>query len=70
MVSVTTPIALEEGVAKQVGVVLAKPTPSPSGSLRAPPADPLQTAGAIVSIILALAAAVLAYRVLRGGRGL
>jgi hypothetical protein len=52
------------------GVALAKPTPSPSGSLRAPPADPLQAAGAIVSIVLALAAAVLAYRVIRGGRGL
>ena len=52
------------------GLVVAKPTPSPSGSLRAPPADALQAAGAIVSIALALAAAVLAYRLIRGGRGL
>ncbi|HVF52912.1 MAG TPA: hypothetical protein VNC78_04810 [Actinomycetota bacterium] len=45
-------------------------TPSPGSTLRPPPADPLQTAGAVVGIALALAAAVLGYRILRGGRGL
>lgn len=44
--------------------------PSPSPSFRAPPADPLQTIGAVVAIVLAVAAAVLGYRIIRGGRGL
>ena len=46
-------------------------TPSPSPTvLQAPPAVPLQTVGALVAIALALAAAILGYRVIRGGRGL
>lgn len=53
-----------------VEMAAPKPTPSPSGTLRAPPAGGLEIAGAIVSIALALAAAVLAYRVIRGGRGI
>ena len=44
--------------------------PSPSAIFRAPPSDPIQTIGASVAIILALAAAVLGYRIIRGGRGL
>ena len=44
--------------------------PSPSGLLRTPPSDPIETIGASVAIILALAAAVLGYRIIRGGRGL
>lgn len=49
----------------------ATPTPSPTSTvLKAPPADPLQTAGAIVAILLALAAGILGYRIIRGGRGL
>ncbi len=50
----------------------ATPTPlvTPTGPLRAPPNDPLESAGAIVAIALAVAAAVLGYRILRGGRGL
>ncbi|MBA2273972.1 MAG: hypothetical protein H0W21_08760 [Actinobacteria bacterium] len=52
-----------------VVVIGVKPTPSPTG-LKAPVADGLQTAGAILSIVLALAAGVLAYRVIRGGRGI
>lgn len=44
--------------------------PSPSGILRTPPSDPIETIGASVAIILALAAAVLGYRIIRGGRGL
>ncbi|CAN5367807.1 hypothetical protein BH20ACT22_BH20ACT22_15940 [soil metagenome] len=52
-----------------VVVVAVKPSPSPTG-LKAPAADGLQTAGAVLSIILAIAAGVLAYRVIRGGRGI
>lgn len=44
--------------------------PSPSPTLRAPAADPLQTVGAVVAITLALVAAVIGYRIIRGGRGL
>lgn len=44
--------------------------PSPSPTFRAPPADPIQTIGAGVAIVLALAAGVLGYRIIRGGRGL
>jgi hypothetical protein len=44
--------------------------PSPSPNFRAPPADPIQTIGAALAIALALAAAVLGYRIIRGGRGL
>jgi len=46
------------------------PIPTPSGTFRAPPADPIQTIGAAVAILLALAAAFLGYRIIRGGRGL
>ena len=45
------------------------PSPSPTG-LQAPPADPLQTVGAIVAIVFALIAGVIGYRIIRGGRGL
>ncbi len=45
-------------------------SPTPLTTHRAPPADPLQTAGAFVAIALALAAAVMGYRIIRGGRGL
>ena len=44
--------------------------PTPHPSLRAPAADPIQTVGAALAIVLALAAAVLGYRIFRGGRGL
>jgi hypothetical protein len=57
---VTQPIAM---------VGTPRPTPSPT-VLRAPPAGALESAGAIVAIVLALAAAVLGYRIIRGGRGL
>ena len=46
-----------------------RPTPSPT-VLRAPPASSLEIAGAVLAIALALAAAVLGYRIIRGGRGL
>ena len=44
--------------------------PSPTGILRTPPSEPIETIGASIAIILALAAAVLGYRIIRGGRGL
>ncbi|MDQ4145779.1 MAG: hypothetical protein M3198_18940 [Actinomycetota bacterium] len=50
----------------------ASPTPSPSPSLDPSvlEADPLTTVAAIVAIVFALAAAVIGYRIIRGGRGL
>jgi hypothetical protein len=45
------------------------PAPSPT-TVQAPPASGLETAGAIFAILFALAAAILAYRVIRGGRGI
>jgi hypothetical protein len=51
-------------------VTLAQsPSPTPT-VLQSPPADPLQIAGAVVAIVLALAAGILGYRIIRGGRGL
>ncbi|HVL63766.1 MAG TPA: FeoB-associated Cys-rich membrane protein, partial [Actinomycetota bacterium] len=60
------------GVPDMSAVLFAlQPTPAPTPTiLRAPPADPLQTAGAIVAIVLALAAGFIGYRIIRGGRGL
>jgi hypothetical protein len=46
-----------------------RPTPSPT-VLQAPPASALEIAGAVVAMVLTLAAGVLAYRIIRGGRGL
>ena len=48
------------------------PTPSPSATyvFDLPSAGPAETVGAIVAIALALAAAILGYRIIRGGRGL
>lgn len=52
-------------------VAAASPSPSPSPSvIDLPSADPLQTAGAVIAIALALAAGILGYRILRGGQGL
>lgn len=51
-------------------LVLAQ-TPSPSPTiLKAPPASGIEVAGAIISIALAIAAAVIGYRIIRGGKGL
>lgn len=44
-----------------------QPTPS---VLKAPPASGFELVGAVLAIALALAAAVLGYRIIRGGRGL
>ena len=49
--------------------VARKPSPSPT-VLRAPPANALEVAGALLAIVFALAAAILGYRIIRGGRGL
>jgi hypothetical protein len=45
------------------------PTPSPS-VIQTPPASGLETVGAIFAIVFAVAAGVLGYRIIRGGRGL
>ncbi|MFN2389828.1 MAG: hypothetical protein ABR575_09530 [Actinomycetota bacterium] len=47
----------------------ARPSPSPT-PLDGPGGPSIESIGAIVSIVLALAAAVLGYRIIRGGRGL
>ena len=47
------------------------PTPSPSPTIvRAPSPDVFEVAGAVIAILLALGAAILGYRIIRGGRGL
>lgn len=59
------------GRGRVIALWLAAATPSPTPTVvDLPSADPLQTAGAIVAIVLALAAGVLGYRIIRGGRGL
>ena len=51
--------------------LMQSPSPSPSPSvIEAPPASGLETIGAVLAIALALAAAILGYRIIRGGRGL
>jgi len=52
--------------APSVGV---SPSPSPT-IIEAPPPSGIETAGAIFAIVFALAAGVLGYRIIRGGRGL
>jgi hypothetical protein len=49
--------------------IAVSPSPSP-GRLQAPPPDGYQIVGALLAIAFALAAAVLGYRIIRGGRGL
>lgn len=50
-------------------VVIATPTPTPT--LFTPPsADPIQSIGAIVAIVLAVIAGIIGYRIIRGGGGL
>ncbi|HEX3326379.1 MAG TPA: hypothetical protein VHV50_05240 [Actinomycetota bacterium] len=49
--------------------IAVRPSPSP-GRLQAPPPDAFQIVGALLAIAFALAAAVLGYRIIRGGRGL
>ena len=54
-------------VAQSGSMAPASPTPT---AFQAPPAEPFEIAGAVVAIALALAAAILGYRIIRGGRGL
>lgn len=53
-------------------LLAATPAPSPSPSLDPSvlEADPLTTIAAIVAIVFAIAAAIIGYRIIRGGRGL
>ena len=52
-------------------LAVAGPTPKPTPTvIQSPPASPIEIAGAVVAIVLALAAAVLGYRIFRGGKGL
>lgn len=51
-------------------LVAQTPVPTPTRLPPAPPPDPYQTIGAIVAIVLALAAGIIGYRIIRGGRGL
>ncbi|HYI44482.1 MAG TPA: hypothetical protein VE174_03345 [Actinomycetota bacterium] len=50
-------------------LLAATPTPS-STTVQAPPAGAFETVAAVVAIALALGAAILGYRIIRGGRGL
>ena len=52
--------------------MIPSPAPSPSASyvFDLPAAEPVEAIGAVVAIALALAAAILGYRIIRGGRGL
>ncbi len=50
-------------------IVLQGLTPTPTAT-PLPPPTALESAGAIVAIVLALVAAILGYRIIRGGRGL
>jgi hypothetical protein len=56
----------------RVTLWLLAQTPSPSASfvVEPPPAGPAETVGAVVAIALAVAAAILGYRIIRGGKGL
>ncbi len=49
----------------------ASPSPTQSATIvKNPAGDPIETAGALVAIVLALAAGVLGYKIIRGGRGI
>jgi hypothetical protein len=46
-------------------------SPSPSHTiLRAPPVDDVQVTAAVIAIALAVAAAIIGFKIIRGGRGL
>lgn len=46
------------------------PSPAPTKTIVPPPPSGLEAIGALVAIVLALAAGILGYRIIRGGRGL
>ena len=58
---------MRDQMARSGSTAPASPTPT---VLQRPPAEPFEIAGAVVAIALALAAAILGYRIIRGGRGL
>jgi hypothetical protein len=59
-----------DGVADLI-VIAATTSPRPSPSVfTPPPADPIQTIGAVVAIVLAIVGGIIGYRIIRGGRGL
>ena len=59
------------GEATPSGTATGAPTPFPSYTvIDAPGADGFQIAGALIAIVFCIVAAVLGYRILRGGRGL
>jgi hypothetical protein len=62
-------IYVEDLVVTATFAVTGTPSPSPS-VFTPPPADPLQSIGAVVAIVLALVGGVIGYRIIRGGRGL
>jgi hypothetical protein len=53
-----------------LGVLAQTPSPTQSLDPSVLEADPLTKIAAVVAIIFALAAAVIGYRIIRGGRGL
>lgn len=60
---------MDETTPSPTATTTAVPRPAPS-IIEAPPPSGIQTAGAVIAILFALAAAVIGYRILRGGRGL
>lgn len=48
---------------------VGQPSPSPT-IVRPPSAGALESVAAVVAIVLALAAGIIGYRIIRGGRGL
>jgi hypothetical protein len=61
---VNDPLAQRETVESTVS-----PSPTPR-KVEPPPASGYETAGAILAIVFALAAAIIGFRIIRGGRGL
>ena len=63
------PLATAWSQAEVTLSAVREPSPSPT-ILRAPPASALEVGGALLAIVFAIAAAILGYRIIRGGRGL
>ena len=57
-------------IAEPIAGVAQTSSPSPSPTIRTRPNTPIETIGAGLAIALALAAGILGYRIIRGGRGL
>ena len=63
------PVAAATARMNLLFLAAASPSPTPT-IMELPSAGPIQTAGAVIAIVLALTAGILGYRILRGGRGL